>query len=102
MKTYKFYADPGHGWLAVKIIELMELGIVTQISAYSYMRGGTAYLEEDMDASLFFNAYRDKHGVEPKHTYKHTNNRSPIRNYDGYNRNKAVDYALIALKSATI
>ncbi len=102
MKTYKFYADPGHGWLAVKITELMELGIITQISNYSYMRGGTAYIEEDMDVSLFFNAYRDKYGVEPKHTYKHTNNRSPIRNYDGYNRNKAVDYALLALKSDTI
>jgi hypothetical protein len=102
MKTYKFYADPGHGWLAVKIEELMQLGIVTQISSYSYMRGGTAYLEEDCDASLFFCAYRDKHGVDPKHTYTHTNNRSPIRNYDSYNRNKAVDYALLALNSSII
>lgn len=102
MKTYKFYADPGHGWLAVKITELMELGIITQISNYSYMRGATVYLEEDIDATLFFNAYRDKHGVDPKHSYKHTNNRSPIRNYYGYNRNKAVDYALLSLKSDII
>lgn len=98
MKTYKFYADPGHGWLAVKIEELMQLGIITQISTYSYMRGATAYLEEDCDASLFFNAYKDKYGTDLKHDYKHTNNRSPIRNYDSYNRNKAVDYALVALK----
>jgi hypothetical protein len=97
-KTYKFYADPGHGWLAVKITELMEISIITQISTYSYMRGGTAYLEEDVDATLFFNSYRDKYGVEPKHTYEHTDNRSAIRNYDRYNRNKAVDYALLALK----
>jgi hypothetical protein len=97
MKTYKFYADPGHGWLAVKITELLELSIITQISTYSYMRGGTAYLEEDVDAALFFNAYRDKHGVDPKHSHMHTNNRSPIRNYDGYNRNKAVDFALTKL-----
>ena len=102
MKTYKFYADPGHGWLAVKIEELMQLGIITQISSYSYMRGATAYLEEDCDASLFFNAYKDKYGSDPKHTYRHTNNRSPIRNYDSYNRNKAVDYALVALNSGTI
>lgn len=102
MKTYKFYADPGHGWLAVKITELMELGIITQISTYSYMRGATAYLEEDCDASLFFNSYKDKYGMEPKHSYNHTNNRSAIRNYDSYNRNKAVDYALVALNSATI
>ena len=98
MKTYKFYADPGHGWLAVKIEELMQLGIITQISVYSYMRGGTAYLEEDCDATLFFTAYKDKYGVDPKHDYRHTNNRSPIRNYDSYNRNKAVDFALVALK----
>lgn len=102
MKTYKFYADPGHGWLAVKIEELMQLGIITQISSYSYMRGATAYLEEDCDASLFFNAYKDKYGTDPKHTYTHTNNRSPIRNYDSYNRNKAVDFALLALSSGTI
>jgi hypothetical protein len=102
MKTYKFYADSGHGWLAVKIEELMQLGIITQISSYSYMRGATAYLEEDCDASLFFNAYKDKYGVYPKHDYRHTNNRSPIRNYDSYNRNKAVDYALLALNSGTI
>jgi hypothetical protein len=98
MKTYKFYADSGHGWLAVKITELLELAIITRISTYSYMRGGTAYLEEDCDAALFFNAYRDKHGTDPKHTCKHTNNRSPIRNYDSYNRNKAVDFALRNMK----
>lgn len=102
MKTYKFYADPAHEWLAVKITELMQLGIITQISTYSYMRGATAYLEGDCDASLFFNAYKDKYGADPKHTYKHTNNRSPIRNYDSYNRNKAVDFALVALSSGTI
>lgn len=94
MKTYKFYADPGHGWLAVKTEELMQLAIITRISAYSYMRGATSYLEEDCDAALFFNAYKEKYGVEPKHTYEHTNNRSPIRSYDSYNANKAVDLAL--------
>ena len=102
MKTYKFYADPAHEWLAVKITELMQLGIVTQISTYSYMRGATAYLEGDCDAAVFCEAYRDKHGVSPKFDYKHTDNRSPIRNYDSYNRNKAVDFALVALNSGTI
>ena len=98
MKTYKFYADPSHGWLAVKIEELMQLGIVTQISPYSYVRGATAYLEEDCDAVLFFNAYKDKYGVDPKHNYNHTDKTSPIRSYDRYNRNKAVDFALRNMK----
>ena len=98
MKTYKFHADPGHGWVAVKLIELMQLGIITQISSYSYMRGATAYLEEDCDAALFFSTYKDKYGVEPKHNYNHQDSRSPIRSYDSYNKNKAVDFALAQLK----
>ena len=98
MKTYKFYADPGHGWLAVKVQELLELAIITRISPYSYVRGATAYLEEDCDAAEFFKAYRDKHGVAPKYTYTHTDNRSPIRNYDRYNTNKVVDMALRSMK----
>lgn len=98
MKTYKFYCDPGHGWMAVKVQELHELGIMFKISPYSYLRGKTAYLEEDCDAALFFNAYRDKHGVDPKYTYVHTDNRSAIRNYDRYNTNKAVDMALRNMK----
>lgn len=102
MKTYKFYADSGHGWLAVKIEELMQFGIITQISSYSYMRGATAYLEEDCDASLFFNAYKDKYNKELTFTYNHTDNRSAIRNYDSYNRNKALDFAMVAIKSDTI
>ena len=98
MKTYKFYADPGHGWVAVKIVELMQLGIITKVSGYSYMRGDTAYLEEDCDAAMFFNAYREKHGVDPKHNYNHTDRRSKIRSYSQYNCNKAVDIALVAAR----
>ena len=96
MKTYKFYADPGHGWMAVKIEELMKLGIITKISPYSYMRANTAYLEEDVDASLFIHTYMEKHGINPKYKYTHTDRRSPIRSYDSYNVNKAIDIALIA------
>ncbi len=97
-KVYKFYVDPGHGWMAVKVQELLELAIITRISPYSYVRGATVYLEEDCDAALFFNAYRDKHGVDPKYTYTHTDNRSPIRSYDHYNTNKVVDLALRNMK----
>jgi hypothetical protein len=99
MKTYKFYCDPGHGWLAVKIKELHELGILYKISNYSYVRGKTAYLEEDCDASEFFKAYREKYGVDPKHLYTHTDNRSPIRSYDSYNHNKVTDIALMEMKN---
>ena len=56
MKTYKFYCDPGHGWMAVKVQELHELGIMFKISSYSYLRGKTAYLEEDCDARMIYSA----------------------------------------------
>lgn len=42
-KTYKFYSDPGHGWLAVKRRELKDLGIDQTISSYSYQKGLTIY-----------------------------------------------------------
>lgn len=91
--TYKFYADAGHGWLAVKLSKLIELNLVGQITGYSYIRGKTAYLEEDFDMYQFVKAYEQKHGFTPMYTYKHTKgDRSPIRNYEGFsisNVNKA-------------
>ncbi len=58
MDKFIFYSDPGHGWLAVPMGALYELGIVDRISPYSYFDRdkGVAYLEEDLDASTFYNA----------------------------------------------
>lgn len=55
---YKFYSDPGHGWLVVPMKELIELGIAERISRYSYLDPVTqeAFLEEDCDAGLFMSA----------------------------------------------
>ena len=56
MKTpikFKFYADAGHGWLAVKRDLLIKLEILDKITHYSYQRGKTVYLEEDCDMPLF-------------------------------------------------
>lgn len=80
MKTYKFYEDPGHAWLAVKRAELVKLGILNKISHYSYQKGDTVYLEEDCDASTFFAVKRDK-GEEVKFIEVFQEN-TPIRNYD--------------------
>jgi hypothetical protein len=65
MKTYIWAVDAGHAWLAVKRKELDELNIADKISSYSYVKGGTVYLEEDCDARHFFEAYESKHGVKP-------------------------------------
>lgn len=82
--VYNFFQDPGHGWLAVPLVDIKELGIEHIITGYSYQKGGTAYLEEDCDASVFFKAYEDKFGKKPEYVSKHTNGTSPIRSYGGY------------------
>ena len=50
---YTFHEDSGHGWLEVKRAELISLGILDQISHYSYQDGDTVYLEEDCDLERF-------------------------------------------------
>lgn len=58
MSKYTFYEDPGHGWLAVSLHELSELGLVNKISSYSYVSrdSQTVYLEEDCDLATFLRA----------------------------------------------
>lgn len=82
-KVYVFHTDPGHGWLAVKKKEIDALGFADKISAYSYVKGNTVYLEEDCDAALFFNAYRAVFGKDPAYRDSYLE-RTPIRYYDRY------------------
>ena len=84
MKTYIWAIDAGHEWLAVKIDELVDLGIQNDISAFSYMKGGTAYLEGDCDAARFFEAYKAKFGVEPKTKQGKVWDRQPCRSFARY------------------
>lgn len=53
---YRFFADPGHGWLEVPRREVMASG--AKISGYSYYDPVTdmAYLEEDCDIPAFLAA----------------------------------------------
>lgn len=80
---FKFYTDPGHGWVAVKKSLLVELGIDKDISRYSYVKGQTAYLEEDCDAAKLVKALDNK-GIKYSFESKNTNSSSPIRSYDRY------------------
>ena len=80
---YNYFSDGGHGWLKVKKTELNKLGISNEISGYSYMKNGFAYLEEDGDATLFIRTKKDKNEVVeivPHESYK----LSRIRNYQTY------------------
>lgn len=83
-KTFKFYSDPGHGWLAVKIADAEAIGLkVSDFSPYSYIRGKTLYLEEDCDATLFVTRYQLKNGGQrPNYVEKYTDKSHPIRSYD--------------------
>lgn len=82
---FKFHSDPGHGWLAVKISLIRELGLDYQISAYSYVRGKTAYLEEDRDVGIFIRAFRERFGIEPSTLdLGQKNSSSPIRSMEPF------------------
>ena len=87
MKTFMLYSDPGHGWLRVKMSEIDALGIRDKISTYSYVSkdGRFAYLEEDMDAVTFCEAFRAAYpGVEFRSKESISNSRSRIRNLPSY------------------
>lgn len=51
--TYVFHEDAGHGWLEVPRAELAELGVLGEVSQFSYQKGDKVYLEEDCDAAVF-------------------------------------------------
>jgi len=57
MSEYRFISDPGHGWLAVPYHELLMLNIVNKISEHSHRDGNDIYLEEDVDALCFVDAW---------------------------------------------
>jgi len=81
---FKAYSDPGHAWVAVKIKLLEDLGIADKISHFSFVKGNTAYLEEDSDLNIFVNAYVAKNGAKPEFDESHTNGQSRIRSYERY------------------
>lgn len=81
---YRFFQDPGHGWLEVPRGELDALNLSSRVSQYSYQNDGNVYLEEDCDAPLFFaeKARRDER-VDVVQIYHED---SPIVRFDRYQR----------------
>lgn len=85
--TSTYFTDPGHGWLSVKRDELVRLKILDKITAYSYQKGDTVYLEEDCDMSTYAKAKEAIDGVkwkDLKMREEHTDEDSPIRDYDSF------------------
>ncbi|MEQ1674719.1 MAG: hypothetical protein ABL865_06780 [Candidatus Nitrotoga sp.] len=83
-KVFDIYTDPGHGWMAIKKQLLVNLEIASKITSFSYQRGDTAYLEEDCDISIFFDAYLKHTGEKSVFKEHHTDKQSKIRSYDSY------------------
>lgn len=83
--TYVKFCDPGHGWVKVAIAECRALGIYDQVSVFSYRRGDNLYLEEDADAALWVEAWRE-HDVDvaPRVDIQHSNRESRIRSYEHF------------------
>ena len=78
-----FHSDPGHGWMAVKLSKLKMFGIEDKISSYSFVKGKTAYLEEDCDATTFIQAAKAR-GIDVKIKEGPQRDRSPIRYFKRY------------------
>ena len=82
MRAFKFFSDPGHGWLRVDIASAKAVGLEpSNFSQWSYQYNHWLYLEEDCDASLFVKAYMDKHNRAPTIHEHVSENSSAIRNY---------------------
>lgn len=94
-RKFRFYSDPGHGWLKVPLDSLAYLGIIGDISSFSYMRGGFAYLEEDSDLEKFSRAYIKHFGKDFQITDMQQSNReSNIRRYASYDKGLAAIHVL--------
>jgi len=88
---YKYFNDPGHGWVKVPAAEILGLGIADKISSYSYVSpsGKFAYLEEDRDMQVWWNAKRDR-GDEWSVDSVNSKGPSSIRNYPHYSPPKLI------------
>ena len=79
------YTDPGHGWGLAKREQLVKLGIIDQITPYSYQRGENVYLEEDHDLSIFCKALKERN-VKVSFDERHTDKCSKIRGYASFRK----------------
>ena len=107
MRTFKFYADPGHAWLEVTRQELRAAGIAAEISKFSYADpvSNKVYLEEDADAGIFLRAAgmgsqaeRDAAGVSI--ISKHIDDNIFIRQLPAYEPVRGIDIPLNLMDEA--
>ena len=61
--TVPLFSSPSHAWAKVSCAQLINLGVSSKISAFSYRSGTDIYLEEDDDLTIFVEAAK-KAGLE--------------------------------------
>lgn len=71
-RQFTYLEDPGHGYLIVTLEELEFFGLEEEISPFSFMSSSFIYLEEDLDAVLFVNKFKNRYGYFEYDT-KHEN-----------------------------
>lgn len=62
VRKYKYFQDPGHGWVQVPLDHLQQAGVGGDVSDYSFQKGRYVYLEEDCDAPMYLKAL-DAEGI---------------------------------------
>jgi len=58
-RQFRFVSDPSHGYLRVKLDDLVKYGVDKKISGFSFASDRFAFLEEDLDAMTFLNAVKE-------------------------------------------
>jgi hypothetical protein len=86
---FKFYSDPGHGWLRVPYSELERLDIADKITHYSYTKGDNVFLEEDCDMSTYMRAKNALNETVDIQVIR-CNRQSRIRGYEKYRGDRMV------------
>ena len=105
-KVFHSFSDPGHGWVRVPVKELVRMDIAHKITPYSYLKGDIAFLEEDVDLTLFVERKREMNEEFTIQEYSSTERQSKIRSYCRYDVAEALEAynqtsaALIAKKKA--
>jgi hypothetical protein len=59
-REFTVLADLGHEYLSVPYQDVIDAGLETRISRFSYRNKSHAFLEQDNDAPLFLEVLRDK------------------------------------------
>ena len=85
-KQFTFHDDASDAWLEVSYKDVTDLNIQNRITECSYINRTTKkiFLEEDCDALLFLNEFKNKYGYKPELLEGRFYEESPIRNLPFY------------------